>query len=104
MKYHIWHSCIYEPGKSVPAGGLALFCTACPQPGVNLLENWEDDPDRWEMVTPDIWLVTDTMGYSFIYTRQVVYDGNFSAKLYKPKFPKDNVQLTNGTGFMVGEK
>ena len=44
------------------------------------------------------------MGYSFIYTRQVVYNGNFSAELYKPKFPEDNVQLTNGTGFMVGKK
>ena len=44
------------------------------------------------------------MGYSFVYTRQVVYDGNFSAELYKPKFPEDDVQLTNGTGFMVGKK
>ena len=49
-------------------------------------------------------LVTDTIGCIFVFTRQVVYDGNFSAELYKPKLPKDNVQLTNGTGFMVGEK
>ncbi len=30
---------------SVPGeGDLAIFCTSCPQPGVNLQEGWEDDP------------------------------------------------------------
>ena len=28
-------------------GGLALFCPACPQPGVNLPENWRDDPQQY---------------------------------------------------------
>lgn len=25
-------------------GDLALFCAACPQPGINLPNNWKDDP------------------------------------------------------------
>ena len=33
-------------GVSLADGGLALFCAACPQPGVNLPENWEADPER----------------------------------------------------------
>ena len=28
-------------------GSLALFCPACPQPGVNLPENWKDDPQQY---------------------------------------------------------
>ena len=33
-------------GVSLADGDLALFCAACPQPGVNLPENWEADPER----------------------------------------------------------
>ena len=28
-------------------GGLALFCPACPQPGVNLPVNWKDEPEQY---------------------------------------------------------
>lgn len=36
-------------GQDVPLekGGLAIFCPACPQPGVNLPEDWENDPDKY---------------------------------------------------------
>ncbi|KZP17767.1 hypothetical protein FIBSPDRAFT_746452 [Athelia psychrophila] len=34
------HDTKKEPG----VGGLALFCAACPQPGYNLPDNWENDP------------------------------------------------------------
>jgi hypothetical protein len=34
--------------KSEPQpGDLAIFCPACPQPGVNLSEGWEKDPKRY---------------------------------------------------------
>lgn len=32
-----------------------------------------------------------------------MYDGNFSAELFKPKVPEDDVRLTNGAGFMVSQ-
>jgi hypothetical protein len=28
-------------------GELALFCAACPQPGVNLPEKWKEDAEQW---------------------------------------------------------
>ncbi|KAK7688135.1 hypothetical protein QCA50_008505 [Cerrena zonata] len=31
---------------AIPARGLALFCPTCPQPGINLPDDWKDDPDR----------------------------------------------------------
>ncbi|KAF6764374.1 hypothetical protein DFP72DRAFT_986402 [Ephemerocybe angulata] len=40
-------------------GELALFCAACPQPGINLPKNWQDDLRKW------------------LYTRGFVIDGNF---------------------------
>jgi hypothetical protein len=32
--------------NEVKAGELAIYCPACPQPGVNIPENWKDDPAR----------------------------------------------------------
>ena len=29
-------------------GGLALFCPACPQPGINLPDDWKDDPNPYD--------------------------------------------------------
>ncbi|KAG6849956.1 hypothetical protein C0991_010898, partial [Blastosporella zonata] len=31
-----------EPGE------LAIFCPTCPQPGINLPTDWEDDPETWK--------------------------------------------------------
>jgi CxC2 like cysteine cluster associated with KDZ transposases len=32
--------------KDVEAGELAVFCAACPQPGINIPENWKEDKAR----------------------------------------------------------
>lgn len=37
----------FQPeGYEIPIGGLAPFCLTCPQPGVNLPENWQADPNE----------------------------------------------------------
>ena len=33
--------------SEVPRGKLASFCPACPQPGINLPEDWVDDEQRY---------------------------------------------------------
>jgi hypothetical protein len=33
----------------IPRGRLASFCPACPQPGINLPDAWQDDPQRFGM-------------------------------------------------------
>ena len=30
----------------VQPGELAIYCLACPQPGINIPENWREDPAR----------------------------------------------------------
>ena len=44
-----------------------------------------------------------TVSNRWIYSWQIVYDGNFSAELFKPKVPKDDIRLADGAGFMVGQ-
>ncbi|KAI6143499.1 hypothetical protein EDD17DRAFT_1768848 [Pisolithus thermaeus] len=62
-------------------GDLALFCVACPQPGINLSP--QDNLDDWR------------------YTRTVVMDGNFKAEHMHERRPHDQVWLMDGHGFMV---
>ena len=47
MKYQIWHGYAHEPNKTIPQGGLALFCAACPQPNINLPADWEKDVNQY---------------------------------------------------------
>jgi hypothetical protein len=85
LKQLKWHGFGHEKRKP-KAGELALFCPACPQPGVNvdLAEKNEADP-------------------AWLYSRSLVMDGNFKAEHLFPANPTDEVALTDGLGFMVGD-
>jgi hypothetical protein len=85
LKQLKWHGFGHEKHKP-KAGELALFCLSCPQPGVNinLTEKNADDP-------------------AWLFSRSLVMDGNFKAKHMFPVNPSDEVALTNGLGFMVGD-
>lgn len=37
----------HHPEEPLEPGGLAIFCPACPQPGVNLPDNWREDAKRY---------------------------------------------------------
>lgn len=36
--------------KEVDAGELAIFCPACPQPGINIPDNWREDSARHDII------------------------------------------------------
>jgi hypothetical protein len=36
----------HDTDKKPGNGDLALFCPACPQPGVNLPDDWKNEPDQ----------------------------------------------------------
>jgi hypothetical protein len=68
------------------AGSLANFCAACPQAGVNLCPDWENDPNQW------------------VYTRFVVLDGNFKADHVRQKADdNDDIWLSNGGGMFANQ-
>lgn len=47
LKLRKWSGYGHEAAEKIPAGGLVNFCPACPQPGVNLPEDWKEDPERY---------------------------------------------------------
>ncbi|KAG1775259.1 hypothetical protein EV702DRAFT_1047112 [Suillus placidus] len=85
LKQLKWHGFSHEK-RQPKAGELALFCPACPQPGVNvnLAEKNAADP-------------------AWLYSRSLVMDGNFKAEHMFPANLTDEVALTDGLGFMVGD-
>ncbi|KAF8833598.1 hypothetical protein BDN67DRAFT_1017363 [Paxillus ammoniavirescens] len=58
----------HDSTVEVKDGDLAYFCPACPQPGVNLSEDWMED-----------------LGGAWKYSRSFIMDGNFSAEHMKLK-------------------
>ena len=47
IKYRKWHGFGHNTDEEPGASDLALFCAACPQPGINLLDNWQSDPEQY---------------------------------------------------------
>jgi len=83
-------------------GKLASFCPACPQPGVNLPDDWEDDDRKYShaAVRCDETLILYLRG---LYTRVLTADGNFKADHLTPRNEADDVRLTEGEGFMTAQ-
>jgi hypothetical protein len=52
LKVRQWYGVGYGQNDK-KNGMLGLFCAACPQPGVNMPENWENDPRGWVKHTTD---------------------------------------------------
>ena len=71
--------------ESTLPGSLTIFCTSCPQPGINLPPDWMSLP-KWQT------------------RRTVDVDGNFQADHIKMRRPDLDVPLTNGLGFMTEEQ
>ncbi|KAG6873358.1 hypothetical protein C0992_008824, partial [Termitomyces sp. T32_za158] len=64
-------------------GELAIFCPACPQSGVNLPSDWEEDPDQWK------------------FNRSLMMDGNFKADHVRHRKPARDVWHSEGGGMMA---
>jgi len=93
------HDEIQEPRP----GALAIFCPACPQPGINLPEEWEVNPDQRVF----FWLGSFRCSQAFcrwLFRRSLVADGNFTADHMKMRCPDADVTLTHGSGYMVENK
>ncbi|KAG0695343.1 hypothetical protein DFH29DRAFT_814295, partial [Suillus ampliporus] len=75
----------HDTERSPGPGDLALYCPACPQPGINLPTSWRYDYEEWLVM------------------RRYVVDGNFTAQHMKMKIPEDDVSLADGKGYMVTE-
>ena len=68
-----------DPMK-VQLGELAIYCPTCPQPGINIPDNWKEDVNR------------------FVYRRLFVADGNFKADHVRQPKSKGDHWLSEGGG------
>ncbi|KAG1731224.1 uncharacterized protein EDB91DRAFT_1238979 [Suillus paluster] len=82
--------------KDVEPSDLALFCPACPQPGINVTLPTEEG-------AAEINRESDLEMLSWLYSRSLVMDGNFKAEHMHAANPIDEVPLMDGHGFMVGD-
>ncbi|EFI27486.1 hypothetical protein CC1G_15521 [Coprinopsis cinerea okayama7 len=64
-------------------GSLAIFCAACPQPDINLEENWEQDRRTWK------------------FAMSFVADGNFVCVRQSKKGAGQDLFLKRGQGYFV---
>ncbi|KAG1889618.1 uncharacterized protein F5891DRAFT_965381, partial [Suillus fuscotomentosus] len=83
LKLLKWNGFGHEQ-RDLNDGKLALFCPACPQPGINItLPNEENTTTQW------------------LYSCSLVMDGNFKAEHLHPTHPEDEVWLTDRKGYMA---
>jgi hypothetical protein len=82
LKLFKWNGFAHQ-SQEPTSGELALFCPACPQPGVNVTLPDNDNASSW------------------LYARSLVMDGNFKAEHLYPTNPNDEVWLMDGLSFMV---
>ncbi|KAG1738323.1 uncharacterized protein EDB91DRAFT_1249240 [Suillus paluster] len=85
LKSMKWHG-FGHSSDNPNARDFALFCLACPQPGINISLSGGGLLDDWK------------------YTQSFVMDGNFKAEHLHPIKPYDEVWLFDGLGFMVGKE
>ncbi|KAG1782095.1 hypothetical protein EV702DRAFT_1041810 [Suillus placidus] len=95
LKLLKWNGFGHESKDRKP-GDLALFCPACPQPGINVTlppeDMQEETNSKSELPNP-----------SWLYARSLVMDGNFKAEHLYAANPTDEVSLMDGRAFMVGD-
>ncbi|KAH8087120.1 hypothetical protein BXZ70DRAFT_1011599 [Cristinia sonorae] len=85
LKLQKWSGAAFDDaeGQSPAPGGLVSFCAACPQPGKNLPQEWQREPDQWR------------------FQIRLIQDGNFKAEHLLYKSLGSDVRLSDGQGFMV---
>lgn len=95
LKLLKWNGCGHESKDRKP-GDLALFCPACPQPGINVTLPPEDEQQETNSES-------QLPNPSWLYSRSLVMDGNFKAEHLYAANPTDEVSLMDGRAFMVGD-
>ena len=65
--------------SNVEPGELANYCPACPQPGINLPEDWKDDPNRCIEFPESNNMRCSICNFRFAFQHIITNNGNFKA-------------------------
>ena len=83
---------------------MAIFCALCVQPGINLPKDWREYENRCVYKYFNLGAAANSFLSKNLFMRGFMMDGNFQAEHMKMRNPKNDVPLSDGTGFMVGKK
>lgn len=83
-----------------PTTSFAILCPACPQPGINLQEGWENATDKTRLAFYDNMPVL-TICHSWLYTQFLALDANFRMSRKGVSTKGKDPSLTNGYGYFV---
>ena len=86
--------------SQVKPGELSVFCPACPQPSVNIPDDWKEDPARYAIIILNRNGQISQILFRWAYKRIFVADGNFKADHVRQKSASDNVWLSEGGGMV----
>jgi hypothetical protein len=90
----------HEAEENIPKDGcMAIFCPACPQPGVNLPTNWKTKYSSY-VCKLGLTLCDNICDYSNELIRTFIMDGNFSAEHMCYRSTDKDVALSPGMAFM----
>ena len=93
MDSGLWNQ---EENKAFNTGSMAIFCPACPQPGINLPDDWKERYTSYEFIQKSrLLLLRNELIQAFI------MDGNFSAEHMKCRTKEADVPLYKGVAFMA---
>ena len=101
MKRLKWagYPCNNTPVKEVKDGELAVFCAACPQPGINIPDNWKQDKARYVLYS--LSKVTSIDYFKrWKYKRGFTGDGNFKADHVRQNNEVGDEWLSEGGGMI----
>ena len=88
-----------ERMDNVRTAELSVFCPSCPQPGVNLPDNWKDDSNRWETLSKQ-WHSCSPLPGRWVYRRTLMADGNFKADHIRQSTGDKDIWLSAGSSML----
>lgn len=93
----------HQSEESAPDGSMAIFCPACPQPGVNLPDDWNTRYQAY-VTSPDSSCtapINKSSSHRNELVRTFIMDGNFSAEHMRHRSGERDVALSAGMAFMA---
>jgi hypothetical protein len=90
--------------KDVGPGELAIFCPACPQPGINIPDDWRKDILRHVIQYLIFHIMSLIFIYRWVYKRIFVGDGNFKADHVRLLKEFEYEWLSEGSGMIPARK
>ena len=92
----------HQLGEGDPLdGSMAIFCPACPQPGINLPQDWQERYNSYVLIKSAKHPMINWLKKRNQLIRTFIMDGNFSAEHMRCRTGEKDVSLSAGMALMA---